>query len=124
MPGYPEFVITLARNKSNLKQVALAFTLGLKGLEKGHSTAIVWLLDGVQVGQAGHVEHVDVGDPFLPVKEMLPIYLQPGGQLIVCGSCWKNAGIPDVERIAGLPVTSADQVIDLLINAKATLQLN
>ena len=67
MPDYPQFVITLAHNKSNPKQVTLAFTLGLKGLEKGHSTAIVLLLDGVQVAQLGHVDHIDVGEPFLPV---------------------------------------------------------
>jgi tRNA 2-thiouridine synthesizing protein D len=124
MPDYSDFVITLAHNKSNPKQVTLAFTLGLKSLEKGHSTAIVLLLEGVQVGQTGHVDRVDVGEPFLPVKDMLPIFLENGGRLIVCGSCWKNAGIPDAERIAGLPVMSADQVIDLLFNAKATLQLN
>jgi tRNA 2-thiouridine synthesizing protein D len=124
MADYPEFLITLAHNKSNPKQVTLAFTLGLKGLEKGHSTAIVLLLDGVQVGQTGHVDHIDVGEPFLPVKDTLPIFLEHGGQLMICSSCWKNAGIPDTERIAGLPVVSADQVIDLLFNAKTTLQLN
>ena len=71
MADSPEFVITLAHNKSNPKQVTLAFTLGLKSLEKGHSTAIVLLLDGVQVGQIGHVDHVDMGEPFLPVREVL-----------------------------------------------------
>ena len=36
MPDFPEFVITLCLDKSHEKHVTLAFTLGLKSLEKGY----------------------------------------------------------------------------------------
>lgn len=124
MPDFPDFVITLGHNKSNEKQVTLAFTLGLKSLEKGYKTAIILLLDGVYVGQQGYIQDIDIGEPFLTVHEMLDIYLEHGGQLLVCGSCWKHAHIADNERLAGTSVISADNVIDLLMNAKSTIQLN
>ncbi len=124
MPDYPEFVITLSHDKSNPKQVTLAFTLGLKSLEKGHQTAIILFLDAVQVGRTGYVDDIDIGEPFLAVKDMLPIYLEQGGRLLVCGSCWKHGHYPDSERLAGAPIISADQVIDFMFNAKSVLQLN
>jgi tRNA 2-thiouridine synthesizing protein D len=124
MPDYPEFVITLSHHKSSDKHVTLAFTLGLKSLEKGHKTAIILMLDGVHVGRTGYVDDIDIGEPFLPVKDMLPIYLEHGGQLLVCGSCWKHDKLPDSERLAGTAMISADQVIDFLLNAKGTAQLN
>jgi len=124
MPDFPEFVITLAHNQSHEKHVTLAFTLGLKSLEKGYKTAIILLLDGVQVGKTGYVDDMDIGEPFLPVKDMLKVYLDQGGQLLVCGSCWKHDHLLDSDRLAGTAVISADMVIDLLMNARSTIQLN
>lgn len=124
MADYPEFLITLAHNKSNEKQVTLAFTLGLKGLEKGYKTAIILLLDGVHVGRKEYVNDIDIGEPFLPVKDMLEVYLSQGGQLMICGSCWKHDKLTDGDRMAGAVMVTADQVVDFLMNAKSTLQLN
>ena len=124
MADFPDFVITLAHHKSSEKHVTLAFTLGLKGLEKGYKTAIILLLDGVNVGREGYVDDIDIGEPFLPVKDMLEVYLEQGGELLVCGSCWKHAHFPDSERMSSAAMITADRVIDLLMNAKSTLQLN
>ena len=124
MADYPEFVITLAHRKDDEKPVTLAFTLGLKGLEKGYKTAIILLLDGVHVGRKDYVNTIDIGEPFLPVKDMLEVYLAQGGQLMICGSCWKHDRLTEAERLAGTVMVTADQVIDFLMHAKSTLQLN
>lgn len=124
MADFPEFVITLTHAKSSEKHVTLAFTLGLKSLEKGYKTAIILLLDGVHVGRAEFVDDMDIGEPFLPVKDMLEVYLDNGGELLVCGSCWKHDQIADSDRLARATMISADRVIDLLMNAKSTIQLN
>ena len=124
MADFPEFVITLSHHKSDEKKVTLAFVMGLKSLEKGYKTAIILMLDGVHVGRTGYVDDIDVGEPFLPVKDMLDVYLGQGGQLLVCGSCWKHDHLPESELLAGAAMVSADKVIDLLVNAKTSLQLN
>lgn len=124
MPAGPDFVITLSHHKSSEKHVTLAFTLGLKSLEKGHKTAILLLLDGVNVGRTSYVDNIDIGEPFLPVKDMLEVYLEQGGELLVCGSCWKHDHIQDNELLKGARFISADVVIDLLMNAKSSIQLN
>lgn len=124
MAEFSEFVITLCHHKSSEKHVTLAFVLGLKSLEKGYKTAIILMLDGVHVGRNGYVDDIDIGEPFLPVKDLLEVYLSKGGQLLACGSCWKHDHLPDSDRLAAVPMVSADQVIDYLMNAKTTLQLN
>ncbi len=124
MADLPEFIITLSHNKGSEKHVTLAFTLGLKGLEKGLRTAIVLLLDGVHVARTGYADDIDIGEPFLPVKDMLEVYLGQGGQLLVCGSCWKHEKFTDADRLAGAKMVTADAVVDMLLNAKTTLQLN
>ena len=124
MADFPEFVITLAHNNTNRKQVTLAFLMGLKAQEKGYRAAIILLLDGVHVGRTGYTDDIDIGEPFLPAKDMQEVFLTNGGQLMICGSCWKHDKLNDTERLAGTVMVTADQVIDYLMNAKATLQLN
>ncbi len=124
MADTPEFVITLSHNKSTPKQVTLAFTIGLKSLEKGYTTAILLMLDGVHVGKCDYVDDIDIGEPFLPVKDMVEVFLSQGGELRICGSCWKHENLTDADRAQGTTMISADQVVDYLMNAKTTLQLN
>ena len=124
MADHPEFVITLSHGKDSPKHVTLAFTMGLKSLGAGHSTAILLLLDGVYVGTQGYVDEIEIGEPHLAVKEMLDLYLAHGGQLLACASCWKFAKLPEGQRLPGCASTTADQVIELLMHAKSHLQLN
>jgi tRNA 2-thiouridine synthesizing protein D len=124
MPDDPEFLITLAHHKDDPKHITLAFTFGLKALEKGYKTAILLLLNGVHVGLSGYNDDIDIGEPFLPVKDLLEVYLSEGGELLVCGSCWKNSHLPDSDRLANVKVITADRAIDMLMSAKSTLQLN
>ena len=124
MSDNPEFLITLSHNKANEKHVTLAFTLGLKAIEKGYRTAILLMLDGVDVGRGGYVDGIDIGEPFLPVADMLEVFLSEGGELLACGSCWKHAKLTDSDRLPGLKITTADRVIDMLMDAKSTIQLN
>ena len=85
MSDDPEFLITLAHHKDDPKHVTLAFTFGLKALEKGYKTAILLLLDGVHVGLSGYGDDIDIGEPFLPIKDLLEVYFSEGGELLVCG---------------------------------------
>lgn len=124
MSETPEFVITLGRGPADPKPVTLAFTFGLKSIEKGQRTAIILLLDGIHVARPGAVDGLDIGEPFLPVKDMVDVYLSQGGQLLICGSCWKNAHLTEADRRPGTGMITADGVIDALINAKGALQFN
>ena len=124
MAEHPEFVITLSHGRDSGKHVTLALTMGIKGLSEGHSTAILLLLDGVFVGTQGYVDDIDIGEPFLTAKELLEVYLAQGGQLLACANCWKFAKLPEGQRIHGCSSTTAEQVIELLLHAKANLQLN
>jgi tRNA 2-thiouridine synthesizing protein D len=124
MANQADFVITLGFGKESAKHVTLAFTIGLKSLEKGNKTAIILLLDGVHTGLKGETDKVDFGEPFLPVKDMMEVYFSEGGELLICGSCWKHDPLPDSERMSEAKMITADDVVELLMNAKGTLQLN
>lgn len=124
MSESPSFVVTLGYNKNNENNVTVAFTTALGAIRKGHKTAIILLVEGVYVATRGYVDSIDIGAPFRPVKDLMAEYLQNGGMIKVCVACFKHNNIPENALIKEAEVITLPDVIDLLDNAKTTLQLN
>jgi tRNA 2-thiouridine synthesizing protein D len=124
MASNTDFVITLSFNKNSEGRVTLAFTLGVAAVDKGLKTTIVLLVDGAHIARKGYADDIDIGEPFLPVKDLLEVYLEHGGEIAVCGSCWRFNHIADDERMQQVKMITAGDVVDLLMNARSSVQLN
>jgi tRNA 2-thiouridine synthesizing protein D len=124
MTGSPDFVITLSFNKDSEGRVTLAFTLGVAAVDKGLKTTLVLLVDGVHVALNGYADDIDIGEPFLPVKDLMEVYLEHGGEIAVCGACWRFNNLADDKRMRLVKVITAGDVVDLLMNARSSVQLN
>ena len=70
-----DLLITLTAHEKDANNVTIAFTMGLKAVEKGHDTVILLLSDAVSLAEKGYVDKIDIGEPFKPIKELLPAYL-------------------------------------------------
>ena len=99
MENAPEFVVTLSFNKNSEGRVTLAFTLGVAAVDRGLKTVNVLLVDGVHIARKGYADDIDIGEPFLPVRDLMEVYLEHGGEIDVCGSCWRFNHLPDDERM-------------------------
>lgn len=119
-----ELLITLTADDRDANNVTIAFTMALKALEKGHDARIMLLSNAVHIGQKGFADKIDIGAPFKPIKELLPKYMEQGGKIDVCSSCMKHNGIEESEIIEGADIIQADDVVDSLMTADKTLQLN
>lgn len=82
--SYADLLITLTAHESDENNVTIAFTMGVKSLEKGHDTEILLLSDGVHLAEKGYADRIDIGSPFEPIKDLLGTYLAEGGKLKVC----------------------------------------
>lgn len=86
MDKTPDFLVTLSFAKDNVAHVTVAFTTAVGAQSKGHSAAVLLLVDGVHVGRKGYVDDIDVGPPFRPVKELMDEFFQNGGSLQACAA--------------------------------------
>lgn len=121
---FADLLITLTAHERDANNVTIAFTMGVKALEKGHNVEIMLMSDAVHIGEKGYADRIDIGEPFQPIKEILPTYLEQGGKLNVCSSCMIHNKMSEDDVIQGADVITADYVIDALMNSKKTLQLN
>lgn len=125
MKNFPSFVVTLGYNKNNENNVTVAFTTALGAIKKGHTVAIMLLVDGVHNAKEGYVDSIDIGAPFSPVKDLMDEYLQNGGMIKVCSACLKHNNISTEKGLLKeAEIINLPDVIDILDNAKTTFQLN
>ena len=120
-----DYVGTLFDNaESNPSKITLAFTMAGKALEQGHSASVILMVDAVHLGVPNALDNVDIGAPCKPAKELLEAFIEKGGQVLVCGACMKHNGVEESAIDKRFEVISGDDVVELLMNAKGSLQLN
>ena len=85
---------------------------------------ILLLSNAVSLAEKGYADKIDIGEPFKPIKELLPAYLAGGGRIAVCSACMKHNGIEATNLIDGAEVVTADFVVDGIMAAEKSLQLN
>ncbi|HLQ83531.1 MAG TPA: DsrE family protein [Pseudogracilibacillus sp.] len=119
-----DLLITLTAHERDSNNVTIAFTMGLKALEKGHSVEIMLMSDAVHLAEKDYADKIDIGEPFEPIKDILPRFMEKGGKVNVCYSCMVHNNVKEENLIQGAEVITADYVVDALMNAKQSLQLN
>ena len=120
-----DYVGTLFDNSdSNPSKITLAFTMAGIALKKGHSASVILMVDAVHLALPNALEDVDIGAPFKPAKELLEAFIEKGGNVLVCSACMKHNGVEESAIDKRFTVISGDDVVELLMNAKGSLQLN
>lgn len=118
-----DLLITLTQEEQDPNNVTIAFTMGLTAAKKGHATEILLLSHAVALAAKGN-DTIDIGAPFKPLAELLPAYLEAGGRLKVCSACMKHNKVAEDSLLEQAEVVNADYVVDAIMEAKKSLQLN
>lgn len=119
-----DLLITLTAHEKDANNVTIAFTMGAKAAEKGHDTVLLLLSDAVHLAAKGYADKIDIGEPFQPIAKLLPLFIEKGGRLAVCSACMQHNGVDVQNLIEGVEIVNADFVVDAVMAAKKSLQLN
>ena len=125
MASKTDYVGTLFDNaESNPSKITLAFTMAGIALKQGHSASVILMVDAVHLGVPKALDKVDIGEPFKPAKDLLEAFIEKGGIVLVCGACMEHNGIEDSAIDKRFTKISGDDVVELLMASKGSLQLN
>lgn len=122
--SHADLLITLTAHENDEGNVTIAFTMGMKAIEKGHKVEMMLLSNGIHIAEKGYADKIDIGAPFKPIKDLLASFLEQGGKLKVCSACMEHNGVTKEDIIEDAEVITADDVIDGIMNTEKTLQLN
>ena len=118
-----DFVATIFDGKSNPNKVTVSFAMALNALMKGHSATLILMVDAVRLSLPHATDGIDIGKPFEPVSDLLAKYLDKGGRVAICGPCMLHNELTADQMDPRFEIINAPDVIDLLMNAKGSLQV-
>nr|WP_300004065.1 DsrE family protein [Tissierella sp.] len=119
-----DLLVTLTQHERDSNNVTIAFTMGLKAAQRGLDVELMLLSDAVHLASKGYADKIDIGKPFEPISKLLPAFLEAGGKLKVCSACMIHNGVEEASLVEGSDVIAADYVVDAVMAAKKSLQLN
>ncbi len=122
MVNNTDYVGTLFDNSES--NPSKAFTMAGVALKKGHSASVILMVDAVHLALPNALDNVDIGAPFEPAKDLLENFIEKGGNVLVCGACMEHNGVEESAIDKRFTKISGDDVVELLMNAKGSLQLN
>ena len=119
-----DYVGTLFDNETNPNKITLAFTMAVTALKRGHSSTLILMVDAVHLALPNALDSIDIGAPFEPAAKLLQAFMEKGGQVLVCKACMIHNNVAESAIDPRFGVISADDVVNLLMSAKGSLQLN
>ena len=118
-----DYVGTLFDDQTNPNKITVAYTMAVTALERGHSSTLILMVDAVHLARLNALDSIDIGAPFKPAKELLKAFMDKGGQVLVCKACMVHNNVQESEIDTRFGIISADDVVNLLMSAKGSLQL-
>ncbi len=118
-----DYIGTLFDDENDANKVTVALTMGCKALEKGYSAGIILMVNAVYLAPTNKLDGVDIGAPFKPAKDLLEAFIAKGGKILVCGPCVEHNNVDKESIDERFIMITADNVIDLLMAAKGSLQV-
>lgn len=118
-----DFVATIFDGAGNPNKVTVAFTMAVNALARGHSAVIILMVEAVELGKPGATDGMNIGAPFEPVGDLLQRFIGGGGRIAICASCMIHNGLDAGQMDPRHAIITAPEVVDLLMNAKGSLQI-
>lgn len=123
MANTTDYVSTLFDDKTNPNKITVAFTMAGIALKQGHSATVILMVDAVHLALPKALDNIDIGAPFEPAGKLLEDFIEKGGNVLVCGACMEHNGVKKSAIDKRFEVISGDDVVELLMSAKGSLQL-
>jgi uncharacterized protein len=102
-----KLILMCTHGPEDPERATIPFVLGTAAQASEVEVVIGLQVNGVLLARKGCAEHVFAAG-FPPLKELLDIYLEAGGELFVCGPCINSRKIdPAQELIPGAKVVNA-----------------
>ena len=102
-----KLILMCTHGPEDPERATIPFVMATAAQASDGEVSLGFQANGVMLITQGIAQHV-FASGFPPLKELLDIYLENGGKLLVCGPCVKSRQIdPEKEFIQGATVVNA-----------------
>ncbi len=102
-----KLVLICTHGMEDPERATIPFVVATAAQASGVEVVMGFQVNGVMLVKKGCVEHVFAAG-FPPLKELMDLYLEAGGKMLVCGPCVNSRKLqPENDFIVGATVVNA-----------------
>jgi uncharacterized protein involved in oxidation of intracellular sulfur len=105
-----KIMLVATHGEENPEKATIPFVLSTAALSSEIDATVVLQSSSVWLVFKGYSEHIHA-EGFPPLKELIYLHLELGGNIYVCGPCIKSRKIQPEELISGVKVVNAGTLV-------------
>lgn len=115
-------LVVLASHHANGDRSTVALTIANAALSAGMEVLVFLVSDGVELCREGAAD-LSHSTPFRPLGELVEGFVEAGGILVACGSCFQFRGMKSDQTVPGAQVAGVATLVAWLQAGAATISL-
>lgn len=119
-PDAKKLVVIATHAEENPDKATLPFVMGNAAIAMEAEAVIVLQSTAVYLGMKGYAEHVH-SPSFPPLRDLMDIYFEGGGKLLVCSPCLQTRKIAAEDLIPQATVIAGATLISEAFSATSVL---
>jgi predicted peroxiredoxin len=114
-----KLVIISTHFKENLEKATLPWVVGNAALAEDKEVVVFLQGPSVEMAKQGAITGLQF-EPFPALDELIGIYVENGGKIMLCGPCMKAHSVATEELIEGSEAAGAATLVELSVESAAT----
>jgi uncharacterized protein involved in oxidation of intracellular sulfur len=115
-----KLVIIATHAEENPGKATLPFVVGTAGLAMEVEVVIILQITGVYLAMKGYADYIHAPE-FAPLNELLEIFVEGGGRLMVCSPCIQARKIGSEDLIPQATVIAGATVVSEVLSATSVM---
>ena len=103
--------------KKDMDRAFMGLTIATAGLATEVKVKLFFALDGIYAAKKGYLEGLSQ-EGFVPLQELLDIFLEEGGEIFVCHPFMAKRNITEDDLIDGVVLSAAPSLVCEAVNAQ------
>lgn len=115
-----KLVIISTTGPENQEKATLPFVLATAGQTVDAKVVIILQASAVLFAKKGEAEKINAKG-FMPLIQLIDIFIESGGELLICTPCAKERQIAETDLIPGAKFIAAGTIVSEVLSAKSVL---
>lgn len=115
-----KLVFMLTHGPEEPERATIPFAMAVAAQAAGIEVVMGFQVEGTRLLKKGVAEEV-AAPGFVPLKELMAIYISNGGKFLACGPCVASRGIDAADFVGGAIVVNAPTFVEQFVTATNVL---
>ncbi|RJS50071.1 DsrE family protein [Bacillus sp. PK3_68] len=115
-----KFVVSVTHAKDDPDRATVGFVIANAAIASGKETVVFLNVEGAHLGAKGYAEEIHE-EGFAPLKELMQLFQEAGGDIWICSPCFKKRGYTESNTLEGAKIVGGAKLVEFISQGAASI---